>query len=151
MIAYASRTGTRRNLAALRGANWRLLVSATGVHRTEGLWHGARVMPYSGWIAVLPAGGWPSPAPTQEMAWENALELLLQQREKTMSKTPKIRPMKLLLRLLPAITKVVKATRKGSDGGKRITPDERDEILGALFGEVEEVIGDFVEKHVGDD
>lgn len=36
MIAYASRTGTRRNLAALRGAGWRLLVSAAGVLRSEG-------------------------------------------------------------------------------------------------------------------
>lgn len=36
MIAYASRTGTRRNLAALRAAGWRLMVSATGAHRTEG-------------------------------------------------------------------------------------------------------------------
>lgn len=36
MIAYASRTGTRRNLAALRAAGWRLLVSAAGVWRTEG-------------------------------------------------------------------------------------------------------------------
>ena len=36
MIAYASRTGTRRNLAALRAHGWRLLVSARGVHRTEG-------------------------------------------------------------------------------------------------------------------
>lgn len=36
MIAYASRTGTRRNLDALRGAGWRLLVSASGVLRTEG-------------------------------------------------------------------------------------------------------------------
>lgn len=36
MIAYASRTGTRRNLAALRAAGWRLLVSATGCHRHEG-------------------------------------------------------------------------------------------------------------------
>lgn len=36
MIGYASRTGTRRNLAALRAAGWRLLVSATGVHRHEG-------------------------------------------------------------------------------------------------------------------
>ena len=36
MIAYASRTGTRRNLEALRSAGWRLLVSATGAHRTEG-------------------------------------------------------------------------------------------------------------------
>lgn len=36
MIAYASRTGTRRNLAALRAAGWRLFVSARGVLRTEG-------------------------------------------------------------------------------------------------------------------
>lgn len=36
IISYASRTGTRRNLAALRARGWRLLVSATGAHRTEG-------------------------------------------------------------------------------------------------------------------
>lgn len=36
MIAYASRTGTRKNLAVLRTAGWRLLVSATGAWRTEG-------------------------------------------------------------------------------------------------------------------
>lgn len=36
IIPYASRTGTRRNLAALRERGWRLLVSATGVLRTEG-------------------------------------------------------------------------------------------------------------------
>lgn len=36
MMAYASRTGTRRNLAALRAAGWRLLVSARGVLRHEG-------------------------------------------------------------------------------------------------------------------
>lgn len=36
MMAYASRTGTRRNLAALREAGWRLLVSARGVLRSEG-------------------------------------------------------------------------------------------------------------------
>ncbi len=35
-IAYASRTGTRRNLAALRGSGWRLLVSAAGCLRSEG-------------------------------------------------------------------------------------------------------------------
>lgn len=35
-MAYASRTGTRRNLAALRAAGWRLMVSAKGVLRTEG-------------------------------------------------------------------------------------------------------------------
>lgn len=36
VIGYASRTGTRRNLAALRGRDWRLLVSARGVLRHEG-------------------------------------------------------------------------------------------------------------------
>lgn len=36
LIAYASRTGTRRNLEALRRAGWRLLVSPTGDHRHEG-------------------------------------------------------------------------------------------------------------------
>jgi hypothetical protein len=34
--AYASRTGTRRNLAAMRAAGWRLIVSPTGVLRSEG-------------------------------------------------------------------------------------------------------------------
>src|SRR5262245_59281584 len=36
VIAYASRTGTRTTLAALRDAGWRLLVSAVGEVRTEG-------------------------------------------------------------------------------------------------------------------
>jgi hypothetical protein len=36
MISYASRTGTRRNLDALRFSGWRLLVSAAGCHRSEG-------------------------------------------------------------------------------------------------------------------
>lgn len=36
MIAYASRTGTLRNLAALDREGWRLMVSARGVLRTEG-------------------------------------------------------------------------------------------------------------------
>jgi len=36
VIAYASRTGTRKNLEALRRAGWRLLVSATGSWRNEG-------------------------------------------------------------------------------------------------------------------
>ena len=34
--AYAARTGTRRNLAALRARGWRLMVSAYGDHRAEG-------------------------------------------------------------------------------------------------------------------
>jgi hypothetical protein len=36
MIAYASRTGTKRNLEALRMAGWRLMISAKGRHRHEG-------------------------------------------------------------------------------------------------------------------
>lgn len=36
MIAYAARTGTKRNLEGLRHAGWRLMVSATGAWRTEG-------------------------------------------------------------------------------------------------------------------
>jgi hypothetical protein len=37
MQSYASRTGTQRNLQALRHAGWRLLVSAAGVLRHEGM------------------------------------------------------------------------------------------------------------------
>ena len=36
IFSYASRTGSGRTLSELRAHNWRLLVSATGVHRTEG-------------------------------------------------------------------------------------------------------------------
>lgn len=36
MFCYASRTGTRRNLDALRAHGWGLLVSRAGVWRTEG-------------------------------------------------------------------------------------------------------------------
>ena len=36
VIGYFSRTGTKRNLAILRERSWRILLSATGVHRTEG-------------------------------------------------------------------------------------------------------------------
>ncbi len=36
MMPYASRTGTRKNLDALRRRRWGLLVSATGCVRTEG-------------------------------------------------------------------------------------------------------------------
>lgn len=37
MRLYASRTGTRRNLDAFRAHGWRILISATGVWRDEGL------------------------------------------------------------------------------------------------------------------
>lgn len=65
LIGYASRTGTRRNLAALRAAEWRLLVSATGVLRTEG-------MPYA-----LDNGAWTAfqqGRPFDEAAFSHALD-----------------------------------------------------------------------------
>lgn len=59
MIAYASRTGTRRNLAALRRAGWRLLLSPAGVLRTEGF-------PYAldngAWSAYCSGTPWNEPA-----------------------------------------------------------------------------------------
>ncbi len=67
MIAYASRTGTRRNLDALRGAGWRLMVSARGVLRTEGFRY------------ALDNGAWTSfqrREPFHEAAFERALAQL---------------------------------------------------------------------------
>jgi hypothetical protein len=67
MIAYASRTGTRRNLDALRGAGWRLMVSARGVLRTEGF-------PYA-----LDNGAWTAfqkGEPFDVAAFERAVKLL---------------------------------------------------------------------------
>jgi hypothetical protein len=40
MQAYASRTGTRRNLDAMREAGWRLILSPASVLRTEGMGYG---------------------------------------------------------------------------------------------------------------
>lgn len=67
MIAYASRTGTRRNLEGLRRAGWHLLVSAKGVLRTEG-------MPYA-----LDNGAWTAyqqGQPFDEDAFMRALDLV---------------------------------------------------------------------------
>jgi hypothetical protein len=67
MVSYASRTGTRRNLAAMRAAGWRLLVSAKGVLRTEG-------MPYA-----LDNGAWTAfqqGEPFDELAFGRAVDLL---------------------------------------------------------------------------
>ena len=67
LIAYASRTGTRRNLAALRDAGWRLLVSAAGCLRNEGF-------PYA-----LDNGAWSSyqqGRPFDEPAFVRALRKL---------------------------------------------------------------------------
>lgn len=67
MIAYASRTGTRRNLDALRRAGWRLMVSARGVLRTEGFRY------------ALDNGAWTSfqrREPFHEAAFERAVSQL---------------------------------------------------------------------------
>ncbi len=58
LLAYASRTGTRRNLDALRARGWRLLVSAAGVHRTEGF---ARFAIDDGAWTVRETGDYPPP------------------------------------------------------------------------------------------
>lgn len=68
MVAYASRTGTRRNLAAMRGAGWRLLVSAAGVLRTEGFEHYA--LDNGAWSAFQQG------RPFDERAFSRALEML---------------------------------------------------------------------------
>lgn len=67
VIPYASRTGTRRNLALLRAAGWRLFVSAKGVLRTEGF-------PYA-----LDNGAWSAFTQGEDFdveAFEKAFDLL---------------------------------------------------------------------------
>lgn len=54
MIGYASRTGTARNLAGLRAAGWRLMVSAKGVLRSEGFPYALDNGAWSAHIAGLP-------------------------------------------------------------------------------------------------
>lgn len=53
MICYASRTGTRRNLEALRRHGWRLIVSRAGEWRTEGF---TRIAAENGAFADYQAG-----------------------------------------------------------------------------------------------
>lgn len=59
MRAYASRTGTRRNLEALRRAGWSLLISAVGVHRHEGFDY---AIDNGAWSAHQAQESWESPA-----------------------------------------------------------------------------------------
>lgn len=65
LTAYASRTGTKQNLDAMRKAGWRLLVSAAGVVRTEGFRY------------ALDNGAWSSfcqGSPFDELAFGRALD-----------------------------------------------------------------------------
>lgn len=66
MQAYASRTGTRRNLEALRAAGWRILISATGVWRNEGF-------PYA-----IDNGAWT--AYNQQTKWDGVRFMVLVKR-----------------------------------------------------------------------
>lgn len=67
MIAYASRTGTRRNLAALHDAGWRILVSARGVLRSEGFRY---ALDNGAWTAFTQG------EPFDVAAFEKALDLM---------------------------------------------------------------------------
>ena len=51
--AFASRTGTKRNLAALEAAGWGLFVAAAGVHRNEGMRFKIDNSAFSVWNEVL--------------------------------------------------------------------------------------------------
>jgi hypothetical protein len=64
IVAYSARTGTIRNLDALRAAGWRLLVSATGEWRTEGF-------PYA-----IDNGAWTAYQAGRQLDVELFLELL---------------------------------------------------------------------------
>lgn len=59
LIAYAARTGTKRNLAGLRKMGWRLLVSAAGVHSTEGFEDGEGIALDNGAWSVRTLGYYP--------------------------------------------------------------------------------------------
>jgi hypothetical protein len=64
MRAYASRTGTARNLTALLEHGWGLLVSASGVHRDEGF--GDIMLDNGAWSAHTQGSAW-DPAPFETL------------------------------------------------------------------------------------
>lgn len=55
------------------------------------------------------------------------------------------------LKLVPAVKKLIKATRKDSPGGKRLTPREREAIIRKLFPLVEELVDDIAKDLEDDD
>lgn len=58
LVAYAARTGTKRNLEGLRGLGWRLLISAAGVQSTEGFEDLGIALDNGAW-SVRDTGGYP--------------------------------------------------------------------------------------------
>lgn len=67
MVPYASRTGTKQNLAAMRANGWHLLVSAKGVLRTEGFKY---ALDNGAWSAFTQG------LPFDERAFDKAFNLL---------------------------------------------------------------------------
>ena len=63
LIAYASRTGNKRMLAALREAGWRLVISAADRHRDEGFRFG---IDNGAWTAYRSGKKW-SPKPFEKL------------------------------------------------------------------------------------
>lgn len=68
MVPYASRTGTKRNLEAMRANGWGLLVSAKGALRTEGF---SKVMLDNGAWSAFTQG-----QPFDEYAFSKAFDLI---------------------------------------------------------------------------
>lgn len=50
-------------------------------------------------------------------------------------------------RLIPVIREFTKALKKKSDGGKKITPKERDRILGVLMGGIGQELEEIIDEH----
>ena len=126
MLAYASRTGTQQNLAALRRADWRLLVSAVGSLRTEGF-------PYA-----LDNGAWTAFCqghPFDERRFLRALRRLGAQADWTV--VPDIvaggqASLELSLRWLrPVLDECAQALLAVQDG---LTPDDVGPLVGARVG-----------------
>ncbi len=126
MIAYASRTGTKRNLDAMRQNGWRLLVSAKGVLRTEGFKY---CLDNGAWSAFT------SGQPFDDYAFQKAFELLGESADFVV--VPDIVcggresldfSLKWLERLKGSPAKLLLATQNG------ITPDDVREYLSPAVG-----------------
>ena len=50
-------------------------------------------------------------------------------------------------KLIPAIRAFAIALKKSSEGGKKVTPRERDQILGALMGKLGGEFEDIIDRH----
>lgn len=141
MIAYATRTGTRKNLKALADAKWGLLVSAAGVWRTEGFtlwvadngaWHDfmagkpfdeARFARFLGWLgAQIRAGNPPQwlVLPDIVNGGDASLDLSMRWR-RILRRIPALRSLPLML-----------AVQNGMDAGQSLARVRR--VIGPGLG-----------------